>query len=94
MDSLRIIARREKIKARIPLVPKFYTLCLLSLKYIGCIYEVGIAAYMRLLSGRAFKDFGLAVEFFKKGRLSALPKFRKSTNINKIIKKVKKYEGF
>lgn len=94
MDSLRIIARREKIKARIPLVPSFYNLCLLSLKHIGCLYEVGIAVYMRLRSGRAFKDFGLAVEFFKRGRLNPLPTFRKATNIKKIIKKVKKYEGF
>ena len=94
MDALRIIARREKAKAKIPLVPKFYNLCLFSLKYIGCIYEVGIAAYMRLMSGRAFQDFGLAVEFFRRGRLSAFPNFRKATNVKKILKKVKKYEGF
>ena len=94
MDALRIIARREKVKAKIPLVPTFYNLCLLSLKHIGCIYEVGIAAYMRLRSGRAFADFRLAVEFFKRGRLSSLPSFRNTSNIKKIIKKVKKYEGF
>ena len=94
MDALRIIARREKVKAKIPTVPVFYNLCLLSLKYIGCIYEVGIAATMRLMSGRALKDFRLALEFFKRRRLRALPSFRHGTNIRKIVKKVKKYEGF
>jgi len=94
MDALRIIARREKVKAKIPTVPAFYNLCLLSLKYIGCIYEVGIAAIMRIMTGRAFKDLNLAVEFFKRRRLRPLPSFRHGTNIRKIVKKVKKYEGF
>lgn len=93
MDALRIIARREKAKSKVPLVPAFYSLCLLSLKYIGCIYEVGIAAYMRIRSGRAFADFRLAVEFFRLGRLRAFPSFRKSSNIRRIVRKVKKYEG-
>ena len=93
MDALRIIARREKVKAKLPLVPAFYNLCLLSLKHIGCIYEVGIAAWMRVKSGRAVADFLLAVAFFKRGRLNPLPSFRKTTNIKKIIKRVKKYEG-
>jgi hypothetical protein len=93
MDALRIIARREKFKAKIPLVPEFYSLCLLSLKYLGCLYEVGIAAYMRMRSGRAFKDLPLAVAFFKRGRLLAFPYKRKTSEIKKIIKNVKKYEG-
>jgi heterodisulfide reductase subunit C len=93
MDALRIIARREKVKAKIRTVPIFYNLCLLSLRTIGCIYEVGVAAIMRLLTGRAGNDFMLGVELYKRRRLSLFPHFRNIFTINRIVRKVKKYEG-
>lgn len=92
MDALRIIARREKVKAALPLVPAFYTLCLRTLKYAGCIYEAGVAGLMRLKARTLFKDMPLAKQFLKKGKLKILPTFRRPSRIRRIIRKVKTYE--
>jgi len=94
MDALRIIARREKVKAKIPLVPVFYNLCLLSLKLIGCIYEMGLAGFMRMRARLVFKDLPLAKAMLQKGKLNLFPTFRKPSKIRKIIRKAKKIEGF
>jgi heterodisulfide reductase subunit C len=94
MDALRIIARREKVKAKVPLVPAFYNLCLLSLRSVGCIYELGVAGLMRLRSGTLIKDWQIEKTFMKKGKISLLPNFRNIFKINRIIRKVKAYEGF
>jgi heterodisulfide reductase subunit C len=94
MDALRIIARREKVKAKLPMVPTFYKLCLLSLKFIGCIYEMGVAGFMRMRARLVFKDLPLAKEMLKKGKLSVFPTIRRPSKVRKIIKKVKKIEGF
>ncbi len=94
MDSLRIMARKEKVKAKVPLVPIFYKLCLLSLKYVGCIYEAGVAGFMRLRAGSLMKDIPLAKAFLKKGKLKIFPTFRNVFMVRRVIKKVKKYEEF
>jgi len=93
MDALRIIARREKVKAKVPLVPVFYTLCLKTLKYIGCVYEVGVAGFLRLRARRVMKDLPLAGAMMKKGKLKLFPSFRNASKIRRIIRKVKKYEA-
>lgn len=94
MDALRIIARREKVKAKVPLVPAFYNLCLLSLRFVGCIYELGVAGFMRFRSGTLIKDMPIATTFIKKGKIRFFPNFRNIGKINRIIRKVKTYEGF
>jgi len=93
MDALRIIARREKAKAKIPSVPLFYTLCLFSLRFVGCIYEMGVAGILGIKSGKIFKQMPLAKEFLKKGKLSLFPNFRNIFKINRIIRRVKKFEA-
>jgi heterodisulfide reductase subunit C len=93
MDALRIIARREKVRAKVPSVPAFYNLCLLSLRFVGCIYELGVAGFMRLRSGTIIKDMPLATAFIKKGKIRLFPNFRNIFRINRIVRKVKKYEG-
>lgn len=93
MDALRIIARREKVKAKIPLVPAFYTLCLKTLKYIGCVYEMAVAGILRLRARRVMKDLPLARAMLKKGKLKLFPSFRNVFKIRRIIRKVKKYEA-
>jgi heterodisulfide reductase subunit C len=92
MDSLRIIARREKVKAKVPLVPLFYKLCLMSLKFVGCIYEAGLAGLMRLKAGLLVKDRGLAIAMLKKGKIKILPIFRSPSRVRRIVRKVKKFE--
>ena len=94
MDGLRIIARREKIKAKVPSVPAFYNLCLLSLRFVGCIYELGVAGLLRLRSGTIRKDMPLAKAMLKKGKINLFPNFRNIIKINRIVRKVKTYEGF
>jgi heterodisulfide reductase subunit C len=93
MDALRIIARREKVKAAVPLVPAFYSLCLKTLKYIGCVYEIGVAGILRLRARRVMKDLPLAREMLKKGKLKLFPSFRNAFKIRRIIRNVKKYEA-
>jgi heterodisulfide reductase subunit C len=92
MDALRIIARREKVKSKVPLVPAFYSLCLKTLKYIGCVYEVGVAGILRLRARRVMKDLPLARTMLKKGKLKLFPSFRHVFKLRKIIRNVKKYE--
>ncbi|MCP4148883.1 MAG: heterodisulfide reductase subunit C [bacterium] len=94
MDALRIMAGRERVKAKIPAVPFFYKLCLMTLKYIGCVYEIGVAGIMRLREGRLIQEIPLAKTFLKKGKLKFFPHFRNIFKINRIIRKVKKYEEF
>ena len=93
MDSLRIIARREKLKAKVPSVPVFYNLCLLSLRFVGCIYELGVAGLIKLRAGTLMKDIPLVKAFFKRGKIRIMPKFRNIIRVNRIIRKVKTYEG-
>jgi heterodisulfide reductase subunit C len=92
MDSLRIIARREKVKAKIPLVPIFYNLNLLTLRFVGCIYELGVAGYMRFRAGTLIKDLPIAKAFINKRKLGFFPNFRNIFRINKIMKNVKRIE--
>ena len=93
MDALRIIARREKVKAKVPMVPAFYSLCLKTLKYIGCVYEIGVAGILRIRARRVIRDLPLAMEMLKKGKLKLFPTFRNTRKIRKIIRQVKKYEA-
>jgi heterodisulfide reductase subunit C len=93
MDALRIISRREKVKAKVPLVPAFYSLCLKTLKYIGCVYEVAVAGILRLRARRVMQDLPLARAMMKKGKLKVFPSFRNASKIRRIIRKVKKYEA-
>ncbi|MEW5694286.1 MAG: 4Fe-4S dicluster domain-containing protein [Candidatus Hydrogenedentota bacterium] len=94
MDGLRIISRREKIKAKIPSVPLFYNLSLLSIRFVGSIFEGPVAGFMRLCSGTILKDMPLAMEMLKKGKLKIFPNFRNIFKINSVFRKVKKYEEF
>ena len=94
MDALRIIARREKIKAKVPLVPIFYNLCLMSLKWVGCIYEIGVAGYLRIRAGTVFKELPLVKAYLSKGKLGLFPKFRNVFQVKRIIRKVRKIEGY
>ncbi|MCP5107282.1 MAG: heterodisulfide reductase subunit C [bacterium] len=93
MDALRIIARREKVKAKVPLVPVFYSLCLKTLKYVGCVYEIGVAGILRLRARRVMKDLPLARELMRKGKLKLFPSFRNVFKLRRIIRNVKKYEA-
>lgn len=92
MDALRIIARRQKIKPKVKEIAAFYNLVLLVLRSVGCIYELAVAGIMRMITKTLIKDMPLAIEFIKKGRLSLFPNFRNIFKINKIFRKVKKYE--
>ena len=94
MDGLRIIARREKVRAKIPEMPLFYNIILLSLRFVGCIYEPLVAGIMKIRTGTLKKDMPLAREFLKKGKLRLFPNFRNIFKINSIFRKVKKYEAY
>lgn len=94
MDSLRIIARREKVEPKVPDVAVLNDLMLKSVRYIGCIYEMGVAAVAKMRSGTLVKEMPLVREYIKKGRLRLLPKFRNIFRINRVFKRVRKYDKF
>lgn len=94
MDTLRIIARREKVKAKIPEVPVFYDNMMHSLRFTGSLYELPVAAVMMIKSGRIMENSRLIQGYILKDRIGILPKFRSVFRVNQIIKRVKKYDKF
>jgi heterodisulfide reductase subunit C len=94
MDALRTIARREKIKPKVPEILAFYETALRSLRLTGTIYEAGVGAVMKMRTGTLMKDRALMMEYIKKGRLGLFPKIRNVFRVNRIFKRVRKYEEF
>ena len=92
MDAVRIIAQREKIKAKIPEVLSFYRSTLTNISFFGRMYELGLIALLKLSTGRYTQDLGLGIKMLKKGKLKLLPTFRGSLMARRIFSKVREQE--
>ncbi|HID61693.1 MAG TPA: hypothetical protein EYP49_02940 [Anaerolineae bacterium] len=86
MDVFRIMAQREGIKPKVPIVPDFYKATLRGIGLFGRMYELGLMGelYMRqFLRGELdFKqlfgeDLGMALKMFRAGKLSPIPSLAK-----------------
>jgi heterodisulfide reductase subunit C len=93
MDSLRILARREKIRPAVPEVSLFYNYVLICVRLFGCIYEVALGAMIKLKTKELLKELPLTLELFKRKKLRILPPFRDVFKVNRIFRKVKKLEN-
>jgi len=92
MDVVRIIAQREKIKAKIPEVPAFYRSSLRTISFFGRMYELGLVIMLKLLTRSFTKDIGLGLRMLRKGKLNIFPSFRGALAARRIFSQVKAME--
>jgi len=92
MDAVRIIAQREKIKAKVPEVPTFYRSSLGNISFFGRMYELGLVLTLKLLTRSFTKDIGLGLRMLKKGKLNIFPSFRGALAARRIFSQVKAME--
>jgi heterodisulfide reductase subunit B len=86
MDVLKIMAKKEGIKARVPSIPLFYQAAMRGINWFGRMYEAGLMGeiYLRrmlagdLNFGQVWKnDMPMALKMFKNGKLKIFPTFGK-----------------
>lgn len=92
MDAVKIIALRQGLKPAIPQVASFYKAALANIKKCGRMFELGMIVGLKLRTFDFFKDAGLGVKMFKKGKLKIVPSFRGAWTTWKIFRRVKRLE--
>ena len=92
MDAVKIIALRRGLKPAIPQVASFYKAALANIKKCGRLFELGMIVSLKLRTFDFFKDAGLGVKMFKKGKLKIVPSFRGAWTTWKIFRRVKSFE--
>ncbi len=89
VDALRIIVQEKKVKTDAGSVTLVNRLWMAMLR-LGRMYEMGLAGLTNLLTGRPFKDAGLAARMIRKGKIKLLPTIRKPLEINRMFKRARK----
>ena len=92
MDSARIIARRERIKAGVREIPIFNRTFLQIIRIFGRSYEAGLTLLLKLRTGELKKDLDLGIKMIKKGKLKIMPSFTRIFEVNRMFSRVKKLE--
>jgi len=92
MDAVKIIALRQGLKPAIPQVASFYKAALANIKKCGRMFELGMIVGLKLRTFEFFKDAGMGVKMFKKGKLKIVPSFRGAWTTWKIFRRVKRLE--
>jgi len=92
MDAVKIIALRRGLKPAIPQVASFYKAALANIKKCGRMFELGMIVGLKLRTFEFFKDAGMGVKMFKKGKLKIVPSFRGAWTTWKIFRRVKRLE--
>ena len=93
MDAVKIIARRRKIKPTIPQVASFYRAALSNIKKCGRMYEMGMIVGLKMRTFELFKDAGLGMKMFRKGKLKMIPSLTGALRTWKIFRRVKSIEN-
>jgi heterodisulfide reductase subunit C len=73
MDTVKIIAVSEGIKPPVSSVHIFNKAALRNIKWFGRMYELGLIGDLKLRTFEFFKDMGLGVKMFLKGKLKIIP---------------------
>jgi len=89
MDAVKITAMRRGIKPTIPQVASFNKAALSNIKMCGRMFEVGMIVALKLRTLDFFKDMGLGMKMFKKGKLKLIPSFTGARRTWKIFRRVK-----
>ena len=92
MDAARIIAQREGIKAKYPVVPAFFQTSLQNISWFGRLYEVGLIMMLKLRTQDFTKDVGLGIKMFLRRKLKLTPKPTALREVRRIFKKIKEIE--
>jgi heterodisulfide reductase subunit C len=92
MDAVRILAQRQKIKAKVPEIPIFNQSALYSIRLFGRMYDLGLMAAFKVSTRSFTKDVGLGLEMLKKGKLNLLPSFNGASSARRIFSQVKRRE--
>jgi heterodisulfide reductase subunit C len=92
MDAVKITALRRGIKPAIPQVASFYKAALANIKKCGRMYELGMIIGLKMRTFEFFKDAGLGMKMFKKGKLKMIPSLSGALTTMKIFRRVKRIE--
>lgn len=95
MDTLRVIANQEGKTQQAKSAALMHKTFMSSIIKHGKIYELGLATRMYLADPASlFRDTGMGLSMFLKGKLSILPpKVKGAGEIKKIVENCKKMEG-
>jgi heterodisulfide reductase subunit C len=73
MDACKILAVQQGIKPPVPSVHKFNRAALLNIRMFGRMYELGLIGDLKMRTFEFFKDAGLGMKMFLKGKLAIFP---------------------
>ena len=94
MDACKILAVKRGVKPPVPRVHKFNKVALRNIKWFGRMYELGLIADLKMRTFEFFKDMGLGMKMFFKGKLSVFPSLSPARTVTtwKIFSRVAKKE--
>ena len=92
MDAVKITAVRQGIKPAIPQVASFYKAALSNIKMCGRMYELGMIIGLKMRTLEFFKDAGMGMKMFRKGKLKMIPSLTGAMRTRKIFRRVKNIE--
>jgi heterodisulfide reductase subunit C len=92
MDAVKIIGVRRGVKPTIPEVASFYRAALANIKKCGRMFEMGMIVGLKLRTFDFFKDAGLGMKMFRKGKLKMIPSLTGARTTWKIFSRVKRLE--
>ncbi len=92
MDAVKITALRRGVKPAIPQVASFYKAALANIKKCGRMYELGMIIGLKMRTFEFFKDAGLGMKMFKKGKLKMIPSLTGAMRTRKIFRRVENIE--
>jgi len=93
MDAVKIITLRGGIKPAIPQVASFYKAALANIKKCGRMFEMGMIVGLKMRTFEFFKDAGLGMKMFRKGKLKMIPSLTGALRTWKIFRRVKSVEN-
>ena len=91
LDTVKIMMQRDNKKPKVPVVLKFNKTMVRNLKLFGRVHELSMAAMFKLRTV-SFKDMGMAIKMFMKGKFKIFPKIKGSRAVRRMLKRVKKQE--
>ena len=92
MDAVKITAVRKGIKPAIPQVASFYKAALSNIKMCGRMYELGMIIGLKMRTFEFFKDAGMGMKMFRKGKLKMIPSLTGAMRTRRIFRRVKNIE--
>ncbi|HEC03958.1 MAG TPA: heterodisulfide reductase subunit C [Phycisphaerales bacterium] len=92
MDAVKITARKQGVKPAIPQVASFYRAALSNIKKCGRMYELGMIIGLKMRTFEFFKDAGMGMKMFRKGKLKMIPSLTGAMRTWRIFRRVANIE--